>query len=246
MHAVAPAPPPGNLRSTHHLNMDKAAFVRGWLGRQHPLYVFAHLVMNRRAVRLKEFCESVCALELLAPALPRVDALCEVAAGHGMVGVFAALTHPHLTRVTLVDKRQPDSYERIVELVAPRWPFLKRRLRYLERRAEHAPPVTPRTLVAAIHGCGALTDHTAALAHRSGAPFFVVPCCESRALLGADAQRLDLSGEAMVAEITRRRLDRWRAWGYALTEVQLPEGITDRPRGFFAWPTPTAPEAPHG
>src|SRR5690606_27200253 len=147
----------------------------------------------------------------LAPELARARTVCEVGAGHGMVGLFAAVLYPTLARVDQVDRRRPDSWDRIRELLAPAHLRVKTAVRYREARpdrvADLAPahlPVTPAgryrearldrvaalapaDLVVGVHLCGGLTDTVAELARRQRAAFAVVPCCESRALLaGAD------------------------------------------------------------
>lgn len=218
-----------DLHSRQHLCAKDLPPAGAWLDRAHPLFGAVLAVHGQRTVRRKELYETLFALHRLAPELGRAAALCELSAGHGLLGLLAALLLPGLTRVVQVDRRQPDCYEKVRERLAARWPYVKVRTSFVRRRLTDL-PATPRGVLAvAIHACGPLTDQVAALARAAAAPFAVVPCCEGRLLLDPD-ERDDVPGEQIPAIVNERRIARWRSWGYDVEERRLPVEVTERPR----------------
>lgn len=214
-----------NLRSQSRLSARDDARARAWLERDDALYgVYLRLRNQRTAVR-KEFYEAAFLVDRLDPELRRATRLWEMAAGHGMFGLFAALLHRPIREVVHLDKRQPPSYERILELAAIDYPFLKLRSRFREGEIGTGDAIPSDALVVGLHCCGSLTDLVAEEARRSGAKFAVVPCCERRALL-SPAARASVRGEDIPRLVRERRIARWESWGYAIEERQMPDRVT--------------------
>ncbi len=217
--------PDYNLRSSSRLSARDEPRARVWLDRDDPLYGVFLRIRNQRAAVRKEFYEAAFLLDRLDPELRRATRLWEMAAGHGMFGLFAALLHRPLEEVVHLDKRRPLSYERILELAAVDHPFLKLRSRFREGDIASGDPIPPDALVVGLHCCGSLTDLVAEEARRSGASFAVVPCCERRALL-SPAARATARGDDLPRLVRERRIERWQSWGYAIEERRLPEAVT--------------------
>ena len=232
-----------NLRSPSHLSARDMPRVLTWLRTDEPIFGVLLRLHKQRAARRKEVYETLFVLDRLAPELRRARSICDVGAGHGLVGLFAAILHPHLQRVVHVDRRRPLCYDKALELLALDRPWLKRRARYLERPLDDLAALPPADLVVGVHCCGALTDEVARLARVDGRPFAVMPCCESRKLL---PEGVELTGEAIAARVLADRVARWRGWGYGVTERTIPARVTARPRVLVATPAAGPPSFRHG
>ena len=222
--------PEYRLHSRSRLSARDDAYKRVWMDGDHPLYLIFRRIRNLRIAVRKEFYEAAFMLDRVAPELRRASAVYEIAAGHGMFGMFAATVFRNLERVIHVDLCRPQSYARILEQVALEYPFVKHRSEYHEAPAGEGPPVPPGGLVVGLHCCGALTDLVAECARKDGASFAVVPCCERRSLLrGANS---GARGDDIPRLVNQARVDRWREWGYHVEERALPEAVTKRRRIF--------------
>ncbi len=228
--------PEYRLQSRSRLSARDDEYKRVWMDGREPLYVIFRRIRNLRIAVRKEYYEAAFLLDRIAPELRRARSVYEIAAGHGMFGMFAAAMFRNLERVIHVDLVRPQSYERILEQVALDYPFVKPRSEYHEAPAGEGPPVPAGSLVVGLHCCGALTDSVAECARSGGASFAVVPCCERRSLLrGRDA---GARGEDIPRIVNDARVRRWTEWGYAVEERELPDTVTKRRRIFVA----TAPD----
>lgn len=230
------AHPSYNLRSTSRLSARDDPWIPLWLPREHPLNRAYRKMRNQRLVPRKEFFESVFVLDRLRDWLEEAPpVLYDLGAGHGMVGMFAALVAPgRVRRVVTVDRREPLSHSRVRELLALDAPWVKTRTRFHRGRLSRLPPLAPDGWVVAVHCCGQLTDQVAKAAASASIPFAVVPCCESRGNLPDPAE--ELPGPLVAERVNAARLERWRRWGYEVEERRLPEQVTDRPRMFLCRP----------
>lgn len=224
-----------DLRSIHHWGWRDMARVAAILPGESSLYVLLHRLKGERVARRKEVVETLFVLDRLAPELARARVVCEVGAGHGQVGLFAAALAGGRLRVHQIDRRQPESFAKIQELLALDRPAAKTAVRYRQVRLDCVAELPPCDLALGVHLCGALTDTFADLACAAGVPFAVIPCCEARSLLPAGVDAPDGDPEPLV---TAHRLARWRARGYTVEERSLPPELTDRGRVFVCTPGP--------
>lgn len=226
-----------DLHSRHFLSADDLPFARAWAASDDPRWGALLRLRNTRTTRRKEFYETCFVLDRLAPELARVSLLCEVGAGHGLLGLLAVVLHRNLRHAILVDRRATLTFGRASEFLAVDHPFVKTRVTYVERRLQEVHRVPSGALVLGVHCCGGLTDHLAAMARASGAPFAVVPCCESRLVLSRTAGHTpEVGGDAVAHTLNAHRVATWRAWGYRVEERALPAAVTPRGRLFVAWP----------
>ena len=139
--------PEYRLQSRSRLSARDDEYKRVWMDGREPLYVIFRRIRNLRIAVRKEYYEAAFLLDRIAPELRRARSVYEIAAGHGMFGMFAAAMFRNLERVIHVDLVRPQSYERILEQVALDYPFVKPRSEYHEAPAGEGPPVPAGSLV---------------------------------------------------------------------------------------------------
>ena len=102
----------------------------------------------------------------------------DLAGGHGFLAMCLLILNPRLSSAVVVDRRKPDSHERLVAALSNAFPALRvhARLRYVEASIADATPTRHTTLVS-VHACGDLSDLVLKLAAQAKSPVAVVPCC---------------------------------------------------------------------
>ena len=102
----------------------------------------------------------------------------DLAGGHGFLAMCLLIINPRLSSAVVVDRRKPDSHERLVAALSNAFPALRvhARLRYVEASIADATPTRHTTLVS-VHACGDLSDLVLKLAAQAKSPVAVVPCC---------------------------------------------------------------------
>ena len=156
----------------------------------------------------------------------------DVAGGHGLLALALLALNPSLTSALVVDKRKPDSFERLYACVTAVWPHVHGRVRFVEASVEKA-DCGGDVLLASVHACGALTDLVLALASDAGAPVAVVPCCH-RGLGSAKAlaARIGRYVPGVTAPIVMdaARAANLRRRGYDVDAFAMPRQITPQNR----------------
>lgn len=175
----------------------------------------------------------------------------DLAGGHGFLALALLVLNPALRSAVVVDRRKPESHERLVSSLAKAFPKLRlhARVRFVEASvAEAETQNATRVVFAAVHACGDLSDAVLALAVAARAPVALVPCCH-RGLGSARrlAKRLDEvmprgeTNENETKEETKRnvspsvavdvaRLETLRRAGYDVAAATLPREITPQNR----------------
>lgn len=235
-----------NLRSTSRLSARDDPWLPLWLPGEHRLSLAFRKLRNQRLVNRKEFYETVFVLDRLSDWLRTAPpVLYDLGAGHGMLGLFAALLAPGRVReVVTVDRREPLSHARLRETLALDAPWVKVRTRFQETKLAQLPPLRRDGWVVAVHCCGSLTDQVAKVAARSSLPFVVVPCCEAKGCLPPEQQARQ-PGATVAERVNAARVERWQRWGYEVEERALPLRVTERTRMFTCRPksAPLWPES---
>jgi hypothetical protein len=234
-----------NLRSTSRLSARDEPWLPAWLSGRHPLNRAFRKMRDEGRINRKEFYETVFVLDRLRDWLQVAPpVLYDFGAGHGLVGMLAAMLAPGRVReVVPVDRREPRSHERLREALALVAPWVKVRTRYCESKLGELPRLRSEAWGVAVHACGGLTDQVAKVSAAASIPFVVVPCCESKGCLPDPENRE--SGLPVAERVNAARLERWRSWGYSVEERALPLRVTARTRMFLCRPdrATTAPKA---
>lgn len=226
-----------NLRSESRLSARDDLQARHWLGAWDPLWEVYLRMRNRRITSRKEFYESAFVVERLGDVLSEFPIVYDLGAGHGMVGLFAAISHPSsIAQVIHIDTRRSPCFDRVREAVALDRPWIKRRSVFKQASVDGLSSVPPEALLVGVHCCGDLTDRVAEAAMEAGAAFVVVPCCESRRQLPEGPERDGPRGDEVAVRVNARRVRRWRGWGYEVEEREVPAAVTDRGRLFVCHP----------
>ena len=168
----------------------------------------------------------------------------DLAGGHGFLAVCMLILNPRLSSAVVVDRRKPDSHERLVSSLANAFPAsrLHARLRYVEASIADATP-TPCTTLVSVHACGDLSDLVLKLAAEARSPVAVVPCCHrglSKARTFAERLNAALADEGTggsglspicpSAAMDVARLELLRRAGFHVHARTIPRDITPKNR----------------
>lgn len=177
----------------------------------------------------------------------------DLAGGHGFLALALLVLNPELASAVVVDRRKPDSHERLVSSLAKAFPALRlhARARFVEASVADADKKNAtRVVFASVHACGDLSDAILALAVEARAPVALVPCChrglgsarrlakrlddailrtrtEVDALAGGEEKKRNVSPSVAVDVA---RLETLRRAGYAVSAATLPREITPQNR----------------
>jgi hypothetical protein len=156
----------------------------------------------------------------------------DLAAGHGLLAFALLLLDRRFEGATCVDRRRPDSFEKLAAALTARWPHLSGRVAYVEGDLDKA-PVEPGDLVVSVHACGKLTDRVLSRALAAGARVAVLPCCHSHRKLdpGGLEGWLDC---ALAIDVVRAM--RLRERGYTVWTGTIPAAITPQNRLLIGTP----------
>lgn len=150
----------------------------------------------------------------------------DLAAGHGLVGIFLVLLNDVFSNAVCVDRNFPSSAARLREVFERRWPRLHGRIQQVEGPLESV-DLRASDVVVSAHACGALTDEVLALAVRARASVAVLPCCH-------EARTCDTSGldgwmdTSLAVDVVRAT--RLQAAGYRVFTQRIEETITPKNR----------------
>jgi hypothetical protein len=156
----------------------------------------------------------------------------DLACGHALVAWIMLLLDDTSERAIAVDKRIPESADKIARIMCREWPRLAGRVEWIKAPIEGVTVLADDVVVSA-HACGALTDVVLTKALGASAKVAVLPCCHEKAKCdrgGVDGW-LDIP---MAIDVTRAA--RLRAGGYDVHTQRIPETITPKNRLLLGWP----------
>jgi hypothetical protein len=136
------------------------------------------------------------------------------------------LLDPAAEAALAVDRRLPESAERVRAALGARWPRLREQVT-LEEASITDVALREGDVVVSCHACGALTDRVLDAAIAARAPVAVLPCCQAEAT--GDQGGLDGWMDSALAIDATRAL-RLRASGYRVTTQVIPEAMTAKNR----------------
>ncbi|MCO4773931.1 MAG: methyltransferase domain-containing protein [Deltaproteobacteria bacterium] len=192
----------------------------------------ARSLAEHRVVHIKELLES---FEFYYRVRRRVrrPTIVELCAGHGLVGLIFALCDRSVTRVELVDSRQPATYSRIREAVTSIGPWVADKVSYREVSLDESTELPEGAGVVLAHACGALTDLGLDCAIAAGAPVAAMPCCYGKARGPRVPTMTQVFGRAANIDITRSH--RLAEAGYQVDWTHIPRAITPMNRILIGW-----------
>ena len=191
---------------------------------------------RRKAVDRKEFFEST---EFFARSRHKLRAdrggtLVDVAGGHGLVGVLAAIfMAERFERVIVRDMRRPAAFDEVLAAAVEAAPWVEGRVVYEEEKVGPHAPLPRGCAVACVHGCKSLTDKIiAAAADADARSIACTPCCyRSTADSAPDAVRRAL-GAPLATDIMRTiELERL---GFTVAWAAIPPSISPMNRILLA------------
>ncbi len=198
-----------------------------------PAERLARELGDRRAINLKELLES---FEFYSRVRKRIRSphVADLCCGHGLTGLLFALFERRVERVTLIDRRRPESHDAILEAVCAIGPWVADKATYVETDLARAPAVLPKgAAILGVHACGTQTDACIATAIATGGPIAIMPCCYFQTARDAPKAIRDDLGAEMSADI--HRTYRLEAAGYTVDWTHIPEAITPMNRVLVGW-----------
>ncbi len=192
----------------------------------------ARSLAEHRVVHVEELAES---FEFFVRVRGRVrrPTVVELCAGHGLVGLIFALCEPSVTRVELVDSRQPPTFGRIREAFTTIAPWVDDKVAYRVAPVDEPTVLPDGAGVVLAHACGELTDLGLDCAIASGAPVAAMPCCCG----SARGPRVPALSKAFgrTANIDITRSHRLAEAGYQVDRTHIPRAITPMNRVLVGW-----------
>ena len=157
---------------------------------------------------------------------------CEVAGGHGLLGVLVAVfERGRFDRVLIADLSRPASHGVIVAAAASVAPWVAERVTFVE--ADFTDAVVATQLlpegcaVACVHGCKSLTDKVIASATAARAESLVVlPCCYAHAEAAEAAPQALRAGMGVALAADVHRTYTLEGTGYRVVWRHIPSAIT--------------------
>ncbi len=192
----------------------------------------ARSLAEHRVVHIKELLES---FEFFSRVRRRVrrSTVVELCAGHGLVGLIFALVEPSVSRVELVDSRQPPSFDRILEAFTAVGPWVADKVAYRVESLDESIVLPDGAGVVLVHACGALTDQGLDRAIAAGAPVAAMPCCYGKARRPRVRALTKEFGRPASIDITRSH--RLADAGYLVDWTHIPRAITPMNRVIVGW-----------
>ena len=192
----------------------------------------ARSLADQRVVHVKELLES-CELFDRVRRRVRRPVMVELCAGHGLVGLIFALVERSVTRVELVDSRQPPTFARILEAFTTIAPWVADKVVYRVAPLDGSTVLPEGAGVVLAHACGALTDLGLDAAIASGGPVAAMPCCFGRAREPRVPVLAREFGRAAAVDISRSH--RLADAGYQVDWTWIPRAITPMNRVLIGW-----------
>ena len=138
---------------------------------------FARELCEQRAIPFKEVLES---FEFYACVRNQIRAtnVADLCCGHGLVGVMFAMFERSVTRVWLIDKVRPASFDLVLAAATTVAPWIAEKVRFVECELNSATEhLATGTSIVGVHACGERTDTCIDHAIATQGAVAVLPCC---------------------------------------------------------------------
>ncbi|HCH66391.1 MAG: hypothetical protein CL927_04680 [Deltaproteobacteria bacterium] len=191
-------------------------------------------LVDARVLPFKELLESFEVFEHIRRRV-RAAQVVDLCCGHGLVGMLYGIHHRDVDAIRLVDRRRPDSVDRILDALDPVAPWLRPKVTFEACTIERVQIDTPAAILG-IHACGTATDAVLDQAISGRHPVAVLPCCHPKRTLPGPPTLGAALGVGLATDV--HRTYRLHEAGYATRWSSLPSPITPMNRVIVGWPTP--------
>lgn len=183
----------------------------------------ARAVCEARCLARRELFESWSFVDKVRRHLD-APAVWDLGAGHGLVAMLLAILEPGLREVRAIDRRKPESFEKLRAALAAVWGERLAKVVYEVRRLDRLEPPGERVFVTAVHACGRRTDEAIDLALAARSSVALLPCCHDASIHALPGALLGRWSKRDAVDLTRIfRLD---AAGYRTLSRRVDDGVT--------------------
>ena len=240
-------PPPDRVfKGLRQFNCEAGLAIAGRRDRMAPRWAhwfpgdslmdrFAVALSERYAIDMKEFAESVEFFQRVRRPM-RAPVVMDLCCGHGLTGILFAIFERDVQSVLLVDRRRPESFERVYDAALSVAPWVAQKIEFRECEMEALTHETHQGVsLLGVHACGVRTDDILRVARCMRAPVAVMPCCHASVKYGERPKAFDETiGRELAIDIDRTYT--LRADGYTVRWTVVPRAITAMNRVLIALP----------
>ncbi|OVE77893.1 hypothetical protein BVX99_01335 [bacterium F16] len=177
---------------------------------------------EKQVIPIKEVLECFEYVALIRKAV-RSACVADLCCGHGLAGMLLGIFEKSVEQVLLVDRKRPQSHEKLFAVLAEVAPWLHDKVSFQVQRLD-AVVIPHNSSVVSAHACGVLTDTCIDMAIATGGAIAVMPCCYPKRLCPAPAAICNEFGEAVAFDIDRTY--RLEQAGYHVRWSAIPSCIT--------------------
>ena len=200
----------------------------------------ARAVCEARCLARKELFES---WSFVARVRRFLDApvVWDLGAGHGLVAMLLAILEPDLREVRCVDRRKPESFEKLRAALEGVAGGRLAKVVYDERRLDRLEPAHERIFVTAVHACGRRTDEAIDVALAARSSVALLPCCHDASIHVLPGALVGRWSKRDAVDLTRIfRLD---AAGYRTLSRRVDDDVTACADAIIGLAPPAPPPA---
>jgi hypothetical protein len=181
-------------------------------------------IATEQAIPIKEVLECfefVARVRKTVKSASMVDLCC----GHGLVGLLFGIFERGVESVLLVDKKQPPSFEKLLNCLIPIAPWIEEKVRFETTRLDNAATMPPTgSSIVSVHACGLLTDRCIDWAIAVEGNVALMPCCYPKRCCTAPQALQTEFGQELAFDIDRTY--RLENAGYSVNWPEIPKCIT--------------------
>ena len=159
----------------------------------------------------------------------------DLCCGHGLLGILFAMFERKVDRVRLVDKKDPESRQKLLTVATRVAPWIAAKIKHDTSAIDVDDDwIEPGCAIVSAHACGILSDLCLDIAIRSGGPVAILPCCYPRSACRAPLALQTAFGLEAAFDIDRTY--RLEGANYRVRWAELPPEITPMNRVLYAQP----------